>query len=239
MWTLFSYHSLSLKENEVHIWTINKKEHINKLPDYWKILNRIEKEKASKYRFESDHNCAVVARGILRILLGNYLNKDPKDIKFHKGEYGKPMLNESCKIEFNISHSADSIVMAFTQNNKIGVDIEYTKKEIEVKKIATHFFAKEEIAALLSLKESYHKQAFYNCWTRKEAFIKALGCGLSFPLDQFVVSLDSTKNASLLATKWDEKEKNNWVLKAFEPTKNYIGAFAVKGKVFNTVFWRY
>lgn len=238
MWTPFSYKPLILKPNEVHIWAINKKEHINKLPLYWDILNTSEKEKAAKFRFESDHNCAVISRGILKNILGNYLNKTPKNIEFKLGEYGKPTLKETSDIEFNISHSKDSIVMAFTQKNKIGIDVEYTKKDIEVKKIASHFFAEEEVTSLLALKESYHKQAFYNCWTRKEAFIKALGCGLSFPLDKFVVSLDCSKEAQLIATKWDKKEKEKWFLKAFEPDKDYIGAVSVKGKVTNMEFWR-
>lgn len=238
MWTPFSSQSLTLTPHQVHVWSIDKDKHINKLPFYWSVLNETEKEKASKYRFENDHNCAVISRGILRILLGTYLKTSPKNINFQFGDYGKPTIIAS-NIEFNISHSANSIVMAFTLKSKIGIDVEYTKKSIDVKKISEHFFSKEEISSLLSLHKNYQQQAFYNCWTRKEAFIKALGCGLSFPLDQFVVSLDSTKNASLLATKWDEKEKDNWVLKTFNPQENYIGAVSVKGKVTDVQFWKY
>lgn len=239
MWTSFSNQQLFLKPHQVHVWSLNKSEHKNKLAAYWNILSKEEKESASKYRFTRDRDCSIIARGALRTLLGNYLKQSPERIKFQFGTHGKPSLNELSDIEFNVSHSTNAIVLAFVQHNSIGIDVEYIKRNIEVKKIAKHFFSKEEIMSLFSMDESYYKQAFYNCWTRKEAFIKALGSGLSFPLDQFVVSLDSTKEAALLDTKWDEKEKDNWVLKSFEPAQDYIGAVTVKGKVSDIQFWKY
>ena len=239
MWTSFSDESLNLVPHQVHLWFVDKKNHKDRLTSYWSILNELEKEKATKYRFEKDRDCSIIARGVIRMLLGNYLKIHPKDVKLKLGEFGKPFLNELSDIQFNVSHSAETIVLAFIKKDKIGVDVEHTKRNIEVNTIAKQFFSKEEITALFSLDEKFQKQAFYNCWTRKEAFIKALGSGLSFPLDEFVVSLDSTKNAQLLETKWNLKEKENWTLKSFEPAKNYIGAFSVKGKVTDVQYWKY
>ena len=239
MWISFSNQKLLLAPNQVDLWFVDINEHKDRLPHYLSVLNDVEKERASKYRFEKDKNCSIIARGVLRTLLGNYLEKNPKEIKFKLGEFGKPSLNEESNIEFNISHSGNVIVLAFVLNDKIGVDVEHTKRTIEVNSIAKQFFSKEEVTALFSLEESYQKQAFYNCWTRKEAFIKALGSGLSFPLNQFVVSLDSVYNAELIETKWDDKERENWVLKSFEPVKDYIGAFSVKGKVTDVQYWKF
>lgn len=239
MWVSFSNQSLFLAPNQVHVWSVNKPNHTDRLSNYWSILNEVERERASKYRFDNDRDCFVIARGVLRKLLGNYLNMSPEAINFKFGKYGKPFLIASNGIEFNVSHSGDTIVLGFIKDDIIGVDVEFTKRKIEINKIVEHFFSDEEIAALFSLDKSYHTQAFYNCWTRKEAFIKALGSGLSFPLDQFVVSLDSAKEALLLDTKWDAKEKKNWVLKSFEPAENYIGAVSVKGLVTDLKYWRY
>ena len=239
MWTSFSDESLNLVPHQVHLWFVDKKNHKDRLTSYWSILNELEKEKATKYRFEKDRDCSIIARGVIRMLLGNYLKIHPKDVKLKLGEFGKPFLNELSDIQFNVSHSANAIVLTFVKKDKIGVDIEHTKRNIEVNTIAKQFFSKEEITALFSLDEKYQKQAFFNCWTRKEAFIKALGSGLSFPLDQFVVSLDTIKNAQLLATKWDDKEKEKWFLKSFEAVKDYIGALSVKGKITDVKYWKY
>lgn len=239
MWISFSSQQLYLKPNQVDIWFVDKKKHLNKLSEYWTVLCDDERKKASQFRFVKDFNCSVIARGVLRTLLGKYLNTNPKNIEFEFGEFGKPQLKETNRLEFNVSHAEDGIAIAFTQKNKIGVDVEYIKRPIEVATIAKQFFSENEVSSLFSVEKSNQQQAFYNCWTRKEAFIKALGDGLSFPLDQFSVSLTSTKEASLLETKWDKKEKENWFLKSFEPKKGYIGAFSVKGKVTDIQFWKY
>lgn len=239
MWTSFTSQSITLKPNQVHIWYVNKKNHLENLTTYWSCLNDAEREKASKFRFVKDFNCSVIARGVLRILLAKYLDKNPQEIKLDFGEFGKPILKEITGLEFNISHSSNAIVLAFTQNNKIGIDVEFTKREIEVETIAKQFFSKKEITTLAAVDYNYKQQGFYNCWTRKEAFIKALGDGLSFPLSEFSVSLDSKKEATLLETNWNKKEKEEWHLTSFEPNTNYIGALAVKGKVSSIKYWEY
>lgn len=239
MWTTFSDHQLSLEPNQVHIWSASITNHENRLPVYWSFLTNEEKEKAQKFKFLKDKNCFVIAKGILRKLLASYLSLSPKEINLKLGEYGKPFLHHSSNLQFNISHSRSEILLGFIQTLPIGIDIEYTKREIDVKNIAKHFFAEEEIEALLKLDTKYQTQAFYSCWTRKEAFIKALGSGLSFPLAEFVVSLDSLKKAKLIATKWDKKEKEKWILQPIEPRENYIGAFAVKGNVSKIQSWKY
>lgn len=239
MWSSFSNQSHSLEPDHVHIWSVSKSNHIDRLQQYWEILNQEERLRAGKFRFSKDQNCFVIARGVLRILLGKYLSIDPVKIQFKRGHNGKPYVDYEINIQFNVSHSRNMIVLGFVLEHNIGVDIEYALREVEIIKIANLFFAKEEVTALMALEKDYHTQAFYNCWTRKEAFIKAEGSGLAFPLDQFVVSLDSKEEATLIDTKWDKKEKEKWVLDTLEPEENYIGAVSVKGNVSEIQTWQY
>lgn len=239
MWTAFSNQDLSLQPSQLHVWSVRKSDHENRLQKYWEILEDTEKERALSFRFGKDRDCFIIARGVLRNLLGTYLQMAPDQVTFQLGDHGKPYVNHPSQIRFNISHSGDTILLGFVQKHRIGIDIEYTKRKVAVKKIAKLFFAEEEVTSLCRLDQAYHTQAFYNCWTRKEAFIKAVGSGLSFPLDQFVVSLDSTKEATLIDTKWDKKEKYKWTLHTIEPRKDYIGAVSVKGNVSDIQSWRY
>lgn len=239
MRTVYTNQQLSLHPNQVHIWSVHIRDHTNKLSIYWELLNEKEKTKATQFKFGKDCNCFVIARGVLRKLLGSYLHLKPEEVEFQSGNYGKPYINHSSKIQFNISHSKNVVLMGFILKDTIGVDVEYTQRKIDVKQIAKQFFSVEEYESLLTLDNSCQLQGFYNCWTRKEAFIKALGSGLSFPLDQFVVSLDCTEEAVLKDTKWDNKEKEKWVLQPIKPRENYIGAYAVKGKVSNVKSWKY
>jgi len=111
------------------------------------------------------------------------------------------------------------------------VDVERVKQDFQFLDIVQAFFSKEEITELLELEKKNQPQGFYNCWTRKEAFIKAEGSGLSFPLNEFVVSLKNTNTAKLSSTKWDETEKEKWWLETFTPFENYVGAIAVRGEI--------
>ncbi len=226
-----------LKTKEAHIWSVDKSDHKDKIDQYWELLTDQEKQKAEKFRFYKDRSCYIIARGTLRNLLGAYTSQDPKEITIDYGFHGKPSHKSKSNIQFNISHSEESIVLGFIKDYDIGVDVEKVKDGIEIENIARSFFSEEEVHALLELKKEDHLQAFYNCWTRKEAFIKAEGSGLSFPLNKFVVSLDSTKEARLIETKWDQEERLKWTLTSFELKDDYIGAIAIKGSVAATNFW--
>lgn len=237
MWTTNSKQPLHLDCNEIHAWHLNIKDHLDRLETYKGLLDKEEKEKAHRFRFDKDYNCSIIARGVLRILLGDYLQRPPAKITFAYGASGKPEIDGDTTIKFNISHARDAIVFGFVHNDAIGVDIEFMDEKIDTMQIAKHFFSKEEIAALHAQPENKRVEAFYNCWTRKEAFIKAVGEGLSFPLDQFVVSLKPAIKAQLLETKWDQEEKKKWMLESFTPEKKYVSALALRGKV-SDIQWR-
>lgn len=228
-----------MPSRHLHIWSVRLSDHNNRLENYWEILSKEEIEKAKAFRFIKDRRCFIIARGVLRNLLGNYLQVDPLHIHFKYGAHGKPYVDHPSMLQFNISHSRNMLLLGFVKTASIGIDVEYTKREIDVKKIAQNFFSREEITSLRAVKEEGQLDAFYNCWTRKEAFIKALGSGLSFPLDQFVVSLDNPGDANLIETKWDSQEKEKWVLKAIQPEEDYVGAVSVKGKITDVRHFKY
>lgn len=239
MWSKRTQQSLNLSLNEIHLWHVHIPEHIERLVMYEALLDEQEKHKADRFRFEKDRNCSIIARGVLRKLLGSYLEKEPEGVRFVYGDFGKPEVSNDEGIAFNISHARDAIVLGFVKNNWIGVDVEFLDQKIDPLNIAKHFFSDEEKRALEEVSKENRVEGFYNCWTRKEAFIKAVGDGLSFPLDQFVVSLKPKVKAALLCTKWDKNEKNKWTLQSSNPEQEYVSAFAVKGKVSETKFWRY
>lgn len=231
MWVTKLKQQLYLDLNEVHIWHLNVRDHLDRLSDYEALLDKEEKKKAHRFRFDKDYNCSIIARGVLRTLLGSYLQLPPGEIAFTYGACGKPEIDADNSIKFNISHASGAIVLGFVQNYEIGVDVEFIDEKIDPMQISKYFFSEEEIAALYSEPDDKIIEAFYNCWTRKEAFIKAVGDGLSFPLDQFVVSLKPGLKAQLLETKWDQGEKNKWKLNSFNIGEQYAGAVMIKGNV--------
>ena len=223
--------NIELKPDSVHIWSVHISQNKSNLTYFWDLLSTDEQKKANAFYFSKDKNCSIIARGVLRELLGSYLKIDPKHIEFQYGKNGKPMFGNPENIEFNISHSGDVIIFGFTKNNEIGIDVEYIKQDPELLEIASNFFSDEEVKSLYELDTSERLLGFFNCWTRKESFIKAKGDGLSFPLKEFVVSLSPYKKTALLKTKWDANEKSKWVLESFVPSSGYVGAIAVQGRI--------
>lgn len=232
---------LNIDLNEVHIWSLN----LGLVPfqamqEYESILSDDEKTRASKFRFSKDKKTFSLTRGVLRKLAGAYLDTEPKKVKFHYEQYGKPRFQDESRIKFNVSHSGDRAVIAFVRDYDIGVDIEYFKDDFDVLDIAENFFSRREIDKLKMQPLKEQRQAFYRCWTRKEAFIKAEGSGLSFPLDKFTVSMHSDNEANLEHTDWSPDEKDRWNMFSFKPAQNYIAAVAINGNTtsFNVFDWK-
>ncbi len=219
--------SFELLEDVVHVWIIALNIDAKTQIKYWRMLSQEEKSRADRFKFNIDKVKYIACRGVLRILLGQYLGIGADLIKISYIKNGKP--NHNSNLEFNVSHSQDLAVIGFTLDTILGVDIEYTNRIIEFEKIASRFFSPEESNLIINAREDELPLHFYNCWTRKEAFIKALGEGLSFPLHQFEVSCKPDAIPQLLTTKWDETEADKWSLWGFEKDKEYVGALALKG----------
>lgn len=217
-----------LPEGCVHIWKFNRDSQHHDREALHDLLSSEERNKASKFRFEKDYLTYLVGRGCLRRLLGYYLDRSATSITFKYNEQSKPFINSETDLQFNISHSGTMILMGFVKNYDIGVDIEYNKQPIEIPQIARSFFSLREAEELLSLPDNEQQSAFYNCWTRKEAFIKAKGGGLSIPLDQFEVSLLPDEEPVLKVIRWDQDDVPNWRVRGFKIGKDYTGAAMVR-----------
>lgn len=231
--------NLVLSEQEVHIWRADLDLIESSLSTFLELLSPDEKNRAQKFRFARDRRNFIAARGVLRSMIGKYLEINPAEISFQYNEFGKPDIAGNYPLNFNISHSQNMAVFAFTKRFNIGIDVEYVNPDVEVKEIAGNFFSTNEIANLFALPDKQQTLGFFNCWTRKEAFIKAVGEGLSFPLDKFEVSLEPDKPAKLLATDWDPNAVSKWSMYAMSPGANFVGSVAIEGVVRQATCWNW
>ncbi len=197
-WLPFASCGFTLND-EVHVWRVSFTMSPAQIAKYEVLLNGDEIQRANKFHFEKDRNRYVITRGQLRFLLGKYLKQHADSFDFKYNKYGKPALADSA-LHFNVSHSHEMGLLIFDQKYEAGVDIEWKRKDFGGLKIAERFFSSDEINELRSLPSNQQQQGFFNCWSRKEAYIKAVGKGLSIPLARFSVSLSPQKKAVLLST---------------------------------------
>ena len=224
--------SLSLQTGEVHVWRLALEQPSER---FVALLDPDETSRANRFHFEKDRKHFVVARGFLRVLLGRYLKRDPKQLKFSYGPYGKPSLNGEEWLRFNMSHSHGMALYALTEGRDIGVDVEYVRADFTSDDIARRFFSPFEVEALCGLPTEERVASFFRCWTRKEAYIKATGRGLSQPLDGFDVTLAPGQSAALLRT--DAGPHEHWSMANIEVGPGYAGAVAVEGPVTAIRYW--
>lgn len=190
-------------------------------------LSLDEQQRAGRFRVERDRNRFLARRAALRALLGEYLGVGPGEIGFVYGPNGKPAMAPDVGLHFNPSHSAGLAVIAVAAR-PVGVDVERIEPLPDFESIARRFFSPIEISALDGVGPADRLTAFFNCWTRKEAFVKASGEGLSRPLDSFDVSLTPGEPARLLACR-EGADRPDWTLHAFIPEPEFVGAVASPG----------
>ena len=232
--------TLLLHSDEVHVWRTALDVPESQGRNLWDTLTADECQRAERYIFERDRAHFVVARGLLRVLLGRYLRQEPQSLRFTYGPHGKPALATNTgggALCFNVSHSHGLALYAVTRGRELGVDVESIRPEVVQEKIAEHFFSPHEVAVLRALPTPLQATAFFACWTRKEAYIKATGDGLALPLNQFDVSLAPGEPAALLGTAWDPKEAARWALQDLAPAPGYRAAVAVAGHAWRLTCW--
>lgn len=233
---------LQLQPDEVHVWRVSLVVPESVLQQLNHILSETEAARAMLFRFMQDRRRWIVAHGVLRIILSRYLCVDPRLLHFDFNPYGKPFLVspvQSTALQFNLSHSRDLALYAFTYTRQVGIDVEYKRADVDYEAIARVSFSPNEQAVLHSLPGDVKHEAFYNCWTRKEAYIKARGKGMSMPLDQFDVSFLPGARAALLQSREDPHEIRRWTLEELAPGNGYAGALAVEGSAWNLSCWQY
>jgi len=225
---------LSLHSNEVHVWRIG----LGQPPDvgerFLRTLDSEEQARANRFHFEKHRRHFIVARGFLRFLLARYLDTKPEDVRFSYGPYGKPKLEVEhgpSRLRFNASHSHELAVFGFAYDHELGIDIEYVNQNFASEDIARCFFSRSEVETLSALPDVQKIDAFFRCWTRKEAYIKAIGSGLSHPLDQFDVTLAPGDPAALLRVSDDPHAAAGWSFFDLEVGEDYAAALAVEGPI--------
>jgi len=222
-----------LTNKQIHIWRTQLKQNPQQISELNNSLNQKEQDKAERFKIEKARNNFIIARGTLRSLLSKYLHTKPKEIIFTQNSYGKPLLTSGL-VKFNISHSGDYALFIFAKNYHVGVDVECVRNNFDFMTIAQKFFAQEEVINLSAISQEQQLQAFFNCWSRKEAFIKGIGKGIFFALDKFAVEVCNKTSGKLKLSidsdKLGELEQANWSLEALDLGNTHVGAFAVSGQ---------
>lgn len=221
---------VTLEPGQVNVWKIALDQPANIVAELHGVLCTGEIERAERFRVDRGAERFIVGRGVLRRLLERYTGVPARELAFGLNEFGKPELPGS-EIMFNLSHSHGIALFAVTRGRAIGIDIERIREEVTIDKIAERFFSPAEARALSALPAHQQAEAFFNCWTRKEAWIKARGQGLSIALNSFEVSLAPAEPARLLATRPDPEEASRWSLAALDCEPGYAAALAIAGEI--------
>ena len=233
---------LTLRNDEIHVWLAALDVPDARMQELHCLLASDEVERAGRFSFQSDRRHYVVARGLLRCILSHYTKMEPERLLFRHNSFGKPELNgehNKAVVSFNLSHSHGLALYAVTASRQVGIDLERIRPIAACEKIAKRYFSKWEYAEMAALPSSVWREAFLACWTRKEAYIKARGEGLSISLCRFSVSVAPDEPARLVEIMDEMDRTSNWSLYSLIPAPGYIAAVAIKGCDFRLKCSRY
>jgi 4'-phosphopantetheinyl transferase len=233
---------LALSNDEVHVWRACLDLPASHVQSLQRTLAADELSRAERLYFQKDRQRFIVARGLLRAILSRYLDMEPSQLRYCYSEHGKPYLTPSSGRKtpsFNLSHSDGLALYAVARGREVGIDLERIRPVVEVEQIAERFFSAWEKDVFRALPGHLRHMAFFTCWTRKEAYIKARGEGLSQPLDQFDVSLVPGEPAMLLSIRGDPQEAFHWSLRELAPGSGYVAALAAEGNDWRLVCWQF
>jgi 4'-phosphopantetheinyl transferase len=197
------------------------------------LLSDTERHRASRFRFDRDRRRFIVARARLRELLGARLRVRPETVELVYGPHGKPALApgfSDSDLRFNVSHCDDLAVCAFSKRREIGIDVEAVHWFPDAEEIASRFFSRLENEAFRALEPLERPLGFFNCWTRKEAFIKALGDGLDHPLDCFDVTLAPDEPPKILRVENTPGDRCGWTVDSFAPAPGFVAAVVTESQ---------
>jgi 4'-phosphopantetheinyl transferase len=224
--------------NEVHVWRASLD---GPWPKSFELsLAEEDRERAARFKFEGDRHRFIMARACLRTILARYLKTNASGLRFELGPFGKPGLavpRNALDVRFNLSHSHQLALIAITRGRAVGVDVEFMRADFANDEVAAHFFSPREVKQLVRMPAAIKTRSFFNCWTRKEAYIKARGEGLSHPLDQFDVSFAPDAPAELLGSRVDPAEVSRWCLEDLSPHPAYAAAVTVEGNFSRLLLW--
>lgn len=228
--------SPSLEAGTVHVWRIALSQEDDALERFRHTLDASELDRARRFRFDKHRNHFVVARGFLRSVVARYLGSQPKALRFEYGAYGKPAIEGGHTLRFNLSHSNEIALLAVALDAELGVDVEHIRADFASADIARRYFSRAEVEVFNTLPQEEQVAAFFRCWTRKEAYIKAIGKGFSQALDAFDVTLAPNAPPALLRAEDDDASR--WFLADVDVGGRYAGALIVERPVAEVRFFR-
>ena len=226
----------TLGASEVHVWCVDLDAAGADGGAEAAGLSADERTRAARFHFARDRARFLRRRAALRHLLAGYAGREPHALVFAQGAHGKPAL-PGTGLEFNLSHSGGCAVLAVTRGRRVGVDVERIEAERATLAVARRFFAPTEAAAVAAAAPAERAVTFFRCWTRKEAYVKARGEGLSLPLDRFEVPLEPNATDALTVARDDHAEARRWSLRELVPAPQHLGALVVEGQGWTLRAW--
>ncbi len=234
--------ALVLAHDEVHVWQAMLDQPRFRREAFRRTLAADEQTRAERFHFAKDHEHFIVARGVLRAILGRYLNRVPGSLSFCYGAHGKPGLAGAVGVDtirFSVSHSHGAALYALARGREVGIDIERVRNDLPVAELSERFFSRSEAARLRALPVAAQGEAFFRSWTRKEAYIKALGGGLSIPLDRLDVTQAAGQPGTVLAMQRNPSQASRWSVQELPATPGYVAALAVEGEGWRLGCWQW
>jgi 4'-phosphopantetheinyl transferase len=230
-WTNATIH-FDLQNQNIHVWRLKLDVPTNVKDTLRKVLSPDELERADRFIRKEHTTRFITGRAVLRYLLASYLNDSPQNIIFTYNKYGKPSLkNTQHNITFNVSNTKGLAVIAITRENELGIDIESHRTRFELEKIVRRYFSETEVDVLFSLNPTDQKEAFYRCWSSKEAFMKVCGRGLSIGLNRFDVEVRLDKPPRLLRVPDNMGNPSQWEMCSLPMGEKVAGVLALEGKI--------
>ena len=220
--------SMALPPGEIHVWWCDTRAGASEEIEAWTdFLDPAERDRAESFRFPDDRRRWAAGRGVLRALASRYLGASPRELRFEYGASGKPRIPDA-RLRFSLSRSEGAILLTFSADREIGADLERVRRGFDGEEIAGRFFAPGEVASLAALPEGIRSEAFFRCWTAKEAYLKGRGDGLGYPLEGFEVPVGA-KGPCRLRGHREPAETSRWWLLPVTPAEGYVSTIAVEG----------
>lgn len=223
----------------MHLWGIELAD-AARVDGARRLLSPDEVERADRYRFEKHRRRFTLGRAAQRTILGAYLAAPPEELRFAYSNLGKPELDAPWKASglwFNLSNSHELAILAVTRSGPCGVDVEHLHRRCDHAGLAERYFSPPERIAVLAHTEAERRAAFFRCWTRKEAMLKATGTGLTFPLDRFVVTVGTNDPPRVVAIEGDAARGASWRLVHLKPGEDYCAALASEDEIGAVQAW--
>jgi 4'-phosphopantetheinyl transferase len=213
-----------INDEEVHVWRIDHSDFVPLYPELVSLLSADERQRLERYHFVKDRNRFAIGRGILRRILAHYSGAKPSELSFSYNSLDKPYLEgQQKRLSFNISFSKGIQLAAIASNMSVGIDVEFIDTSFPALEVAKQYFSREEITSLRDLQPDLQTAAFFDCWTKKEAYTKGVGEGLSHPLPEMTIVSGSSNSFSVSS---HEVETTGWSVMSFVPAPGFVASLA-------------